>query len=224
MDWEFVFAQLVYLLIAPRKAYQFVLFRKQTKNQFSRDDPGMILVLCGLMMVAGLSYAVAYRVSVGGLFYSVLLPPIYFVLSGVLISTLIYSLANKYLVQASQPVSVYDPIPDTGSLEWLYCFDIHCNATWPMFLSCTVLQFFLLPVLVGKSLVSTCLSNFLYALAGSYYCYITSLGYAVVPFMSSSNSFLLPIPLIVSLCCLMTVLNVNCSRMFVWLFIAPLGD
>mmetsp|Transcript_21442 Transcript_21442/g.43560 ORF Transcript_21442/g.43560 Transcript_21442/m.43560 type:complete len:116 (+) Transcript_21442:2-349(+) len=55
------------------------------------------------------------------------------------------------------------------------------------------LQFFLLPLVLGKSLVSLIVSNTLYAGAFSWYWYITHLGYRALPFLSQTEVFLFPI-------------------------------
>jgi hypothetical protein len=36
------------------------------------------------------------------------------------------------------------------TVEWRYAFDIHCNAFFPFFLITSVLNFLLLPALLGK--------------------------------------------------------------------------
>ena len=64
------------------------------------------------------------------------------------------------------------------SVEWLYSFDIHCNAFFPLFLILYVLQYFLLPFLVADGFLPILVSNTLYAIAFIYYHYITFLGYS----------------------------------------------
>lgn len=83
-----------------------------------------------------------------------------------------------------------------------------CLAVWthyPLVLSCAFLsllmglqqidgvQFFLLPLVLGKSLLAFLLSNTLYAAAFSWYWYITHLGYRALPFLSNTEVFLFPI-------------------------------
>lgn len=62
-------------------------------------------------------------------------------------------------------------------VEWLYAFDVHVNAFFCSFLITYVLQYFLLPMLLSKSVFSCVLSNTLYATATIWYAYITHLGY-----------------------------------------------
>jgi hypothetical protein len=62
-------------------------------------------------------------------------------------------------------------------VEWLYAFDIHCNGFFPLFVMLFVVQYMLSPILIGTDFVATALANTLYAMAFSYYLYITFLGY-----------------------------------------------
>ena len=54
-------------------------------------------------------------------------------------------------------------------------------------------QFFLLPLVLGKSLIALIVSNTLYASALSWYWYITHLGYRALPFLQQTEVFLFPI-------------------------------
>jgi hypothetical protein len=54
-------------------------------------------------------------------------------------------------------------------------------------------QFFMLPLVLGKSLFAMVVSNTLYAAAFSWYWYITHLGYRALPFLSQTEVFLFPI-------------------------------
>ncbi|KAL3779673.1 hypothetical protein ACHAW5_008694, partial [Stephanodiscus triporus] len=53
-------------------------------------------------------------------------------------------------------------------VEWLYAFDFYCNAFVPLFVLLYVVQFFLLPLVLGTSLLSMGFSNTLYAAAFGY--------------------------------------------------------
>lgn len=65
------------------------------------------------------------------------------------------------------------------------------------------LQFFLLPLVLGDSLLALILANTLYAAALSWYWYITHLGYRSLPFLSNTEVFMFPIAGI----CLIYTLN-----------------
>jgi hypothetical protein len=54
-------------------------------------------------------------------------------------------------------------------------------------------QLFLLPLVLGQSLVAMIVSNTLYAIALAWYWYITHLGYRALPFLSQTEVFLFPV-------------------------------
>ena len=56
-----------------------------------------------------------------------------------------------------------------------------------------MVQFFLIPVVLGEGLVPMVIANALYAAALSWYWYITHLGYRTLPFLSNTEVFLFPI-------------------------------
>jgi hypothetical protein len=102
-------------------------------------------------------------------------------------------LSNKYLRQYHSQHSVEQEV------EWLYAFDVHANSFFCSFFVTYVLQvylilflvilqvmnlfyhyvfqYFLLPILLGRSALSCLVSNTLYAMATAWYFYITYLGY-----------------------------------------------
>jgi hypothetical protein len=75
-------------------------------------------------------------------------------------------------------------------VEWLYAFDVHQNAFFCSFLLTYVVQYFLLPILLSRSVLSCVLSNALYAVATIWYAYITHLGYRALPFLGNTQVFL----------------------------------
>ncbi len=99
-------------------------------------------------------------------------------------------LSNKYLrVQGIHSVE--------QKVEWLYCFDVHCNSFFPLFLLLYVFQYFLSLLLISPNSfvcisfinspnsmylppllqLSTLFANTLYFIAFAYYYHITFLGY-----------------------------------------------
>ena len=96
----------------------------------------------------------------------------------------------------------------------MYCFDIHCNAFFPLFLVLFVLQYFLLPLLLLDSFLALVLSDFLYLSAFSYYYYLTCKGfsgmsYSALPFLAHTEVFLAPVLVFLPLfvVCLLTKIN-----------------
>ncbi|OQS00690.1 transmembrane protein [Thraustotheca clavata] len=78
-------------------------------------------------------------------------------------------------------------------VEWQYAFDIHCNAFFVLFLIVHVLQFLLVPLLLGDSFLSLAIANTVYAIGCGSYFYITFLGYMALPFLHNTERFLFPV-------------------------------
>lgn len=172
----------------PQRIYKTSYYRKQTKNHWARDDPAFVVLQVLFLICSSISFCIAFRMVTFRtilffLFHSVV---INWFLVGVLISSIGRIISIQYLtVHQSNHVRQY--------VEWLYAFDIHCNAFFPLFILLYVVQFFLLPFVLGKSLFALFLSNTLYAAAFSIYFYVTHLGYRALPFLSNTEVFLFPI-------------------------------
>merc|ERR1719401_3281361 len=202
MDMSYTFAQMIYLCMAPRKVYQLTSYRKQTKNQWARDDPAFVVVLIFFLVVASVAYGIALQVR-GFALLRILTAFIgfHFVALGALIATCSWFISNKYLrVQSFHGVE--------QRMEWMYAFDIHCNSFFPLFLVLYVIHYFFLPFLVQESFAAVVSSNALYAAALCYYSYITSLGYSTLPFLERTEVFLYPSVVVlisVLMCCFLRV-------------------
>lgn len=112
----------------PQTVYKTAYYRKQTKNHWARDDPAFVGLQGAFLFVASIAYSVAFRVPLTGalsfLVHSILWN---WLVSGMIVSTILREIANRHLtvVQSSSHVR--------QSVEWLYAFDIHCNAFFPLF-------------------------------------------------------------------------------------------
>jgi len=206
MDFEATFDQMLTLLSTePEKLYISFYYRKQTKNQWARDDPAFVVVQASFVAVSAFAYAIAFRhPSFWGYLWTVLYCVVVdWLLVGFAVASTCSHLANKYLRQ-SHAHSVEQEV------EWLYAFDVHTNSFFCSFLLTYVLQvgfffayifffdqtiffpdqYFLLPLLLGRSVLSCVVSNTLYAVATVWYFYITHLGYRALPFLGNTQVFL----------------------------------
>lgn len=193
MDIEYCFWQMLHLCIAPKLVYQHTKYHKQTKNQWARDDPAFVVITCALITVASLSFCAAYAHSwsqIGAAVFSAVV--IHFLLLGLAVSSLCWFISNKYLRLEH---TVHSHAVEQR-VEWLYSFDVHCNAFFPLFTLLYVVQYFLSPLLLARGLLSTLLSNALYAAAFSVYHYLNFLGYHMLPFLDKATLLLSPIALI----------------------------
>eukprot|EP00057_Strongylocentrotus_purpuratus_P031623 XP_785144.1 PREDICTED: protein unc-50 homolog A [Strongylocentrotus purpuratus] len=66
MDFEFAMWQMIYLLVAPQKVYRNFQYRKQTKNQFARDDPAFLVLLSVCLCASSVGFAFVLGLSFVG--------------------------------------------------------------------------------------------------------------------------------------------------------------
>ncbi|KAJ1408055.1 UNC-50 [Ochromonadaceae sp. CCMP2298] len=173
MDFEAAFDQVLTLLSPePGEIYTSFYYRKQTKNQWARDDPAFIVIQAMFVAISSLAFAVAFRhPSFWGYLWSTLYSLLFdWLLVGFIVTSTCTHVANKYMRQ-NHAHSVEQEV------EWLYAFDVHANAFFCSFIITYVVQYFLLPILLSRSVFSCVLSNALYAVATIWYAYITHLGY-----------------------------------------------
>jgi len=211
MDIDYTFAQMLYLCLSPRKVYQLTSYRKQTKNQWARDDPAFIVVLLFFLAVSSVAYGVAFQCgSMSILRILVAFIGIQFVLLGLIVSTVAWYICNKYL-----RVSSFHGVEQ--SIEWMYAFDIHCNSFFPVFIILYVVHYFLLPFLIQEGWAATIVSNTMYAISLCYYSYITSLGYSTLPFLENTQVFMYPVVLVVGSAVVSCMLKVNLTRLSIFM-------
>jgi hypothetical protein len=124
-------------------------------------------------LMGSLSYTIAFgtwsvlhfvRIIFGGLLLE-------FFILGCLMASIIRWYANKFM-RVTRLYTVEQTV------EWLYAFDIHCNGCFPSFCLLFAGQYFLLPIILNESFLATLIANTLYAVAATYYLYITFLGYS----------------------------------------------
>mmetsp|Transcript_8729 Transcript_8729/g.10445 ORF Transcript_8729/g.10445 Transcript_8729/m.10445 type:complete len:288 (-) Transcript_8729:74-937(-) len=208
MDLEYTFTQMVYLLRSPSKVYKLTSWRNQTKNQWARDDPAFVVIVCFFLAVASVAYGFALgNASFSSLFRLILISITLFVGCGICVATLGWWVANSFFrVHHSHSVE--------QQVEWMYAFDIHCNAFFPLFVALYVVQYLFLPLLLSESFLATLIANTLYAVAFSYYHYVSFLGYMFLPFLRKDRvtSMLYPIGFIGLMYILFIVLNINAAR------------
>ena len=207
MDFQYTCSQMVLLCIDPHQVYKSTKFRKMTKNQWARDDPSFILLICYFIIISSLSFSISFgttgilhfiRLVLGSCF-------IEFLLSGCLISTLLWFITNKYMIKSRALSS------ERSQVEWLYAFDIHCNSFFPSIILLYIIQYFLSPLLINDNFISLFVANSLYAFSFAYYMYITFLGYSILPFIHNPTKLLMPIALIFIFLPLSLILHKNMS-------------
>lgn len=208
------------LSLYPQRVYKMAYYRKQTKNHWARDDPAFCFLQVIMILASSLAYGFAFRIAsfsaiVGFVAKSVLIHWLGF---GVVMASVGRVIANQHLMTAERSSSHVKQ-----NVEWLYAFDVHCNAFVPLFVLLYGVQFFLLPLVLGTSLLSLGVSNTLYAIAFGWYFYITHLGYRALPFLSNTEVFLFPIAAILIIYVINLVgypfgLGWNASRIIAYIY------
>ncbi|EFN56073.1 hypothetical protein CHLNCDRAFT_22928 [Chlorella variabilis] len=215
MDFQYTLWTMLQLCISPKTAYRHTSYHKQTKNHWARDDPAFVVICCTLVALAALAYCLAFSHSVGrSLLTIVSAVAVDFLAVGAAIATAGWALSNRFLRRQNQHSHAVEQ-----SVEWMYAFDVHCNAFFPMFLLLYVLQLVLCPVLLMHTFVATVLSAVLYAVGSAFYVYITFLGYSALPFLERTEVFLYPIAGIVVALPLALLLGINPTKLVLkWYF------
>ncbi|ESK87671.1 hypothetical protein Moror_1893 [Moniliophthora roreri MCA 2997] len=199
MDFEQAAWQLTYLCLAPRRVYRNVYFHKQTKNQWARDDPAILVLIGACLAVAAIAWSLVYSYSVFEAIELVFLMITRdFLLSGIVVATVLWLLCNRLLVQLT-PTSQYTTTTSDSRVEWAYAFDVHTNAFFPLFLTLYVAQLFLLPIVLRgekdrqQNWVCMWVGNTLWVGGFAQYIYGIYLGLNALPFLTHSELLLSPL-------------------------------
>lgn len=183
MDFQFAAWQVTYLFIAPEKVYKKSMYRKQTKNQYSRDDPAFLVILTTCIIISAIAMSLVLHLT----FWSFIkltfwLVVVDCILSGVIVATIFWLLAIKYMK---------DPNTIENSVEWGYAFDVHLNAFFPPLIILHIFQTLLYSCFISQDwFISRLFGNSLWLSAVIYYCYITYLGYRSLPYLRGTKYIL----------------------------------
>lgn len=211
MDFEFAMWQAVYLLVNPQQVYRNFSYRKQTKNQYARDDPAFLVLISIILTFTAVCFGLVMGVGFKDIIELILWVIIVdFILCGVLIASAMYYVLNKFL-----------RLPPKGhgnDLEWAYCFDVHLNATFAVFTILHLAQLFVIKIVLQPLHISTLLGNAFWVVSGGYYCYITFLGYSTQPMLVKSTIFLYPMVPVIGLYLLSVIFNWNWTAGLVYFY------
>ncbi|CAG8475260.1 8390_t:CDS:10 [Paraglomus brasilianum] len=118
VDFEFALWQMFYLCIAPRRVYRNIIYHKQTKNQWARDDPAFVVMLSFFLGLSAIAWGLVLGHGlVGILKMMTFMVFIDFVVVGMVISTLCWVFANRFLTHRHTIHAVEQTV------EWQYAFD-----------------------------------------------------------------------------------------------------
>jgi hypothetical protein len=60
MDFEYTVWQMLYLCVNPTRIYRTTTYHSRTKHQWARDDPAFVVLVLYLLLVAALSWCLAF--------------------------------------------------------------------------------------------------------------------------------------------------------------------
>mmetsp|Transcript_12108 Transcript_12108/g.36444 ORF Transcript_12108/g.36444 Transcript_12108/m.36444 type:complete len:219 (+) Transcript_12108:95-751(+) len=171
-DFQFALWQMLYLLISPNRVYRHAHYQKTHKNQYARDDPAFLVLLAGFLCLSSLMVAIVFGLSFGN-FLALLLWIVFVdcIGTGCVIASTLWYVSNRFL-RTRSPHTVEEAV------EWAYCFDVHCNAFFPLLLVLHVLQILIIKIINTSYFVSTMAADTLWLVAVLYYVYITFVGYS----------------------------------------------
>ncbi|CAD5219091.1 unnamed protein product [Bursaphelenchus xylophilus] len=187
MDFEFAAWQMLYLLTNPQQVYRNFIHRKRTKDQWARDDPAFLVLLAFSLSLTSILFAFVLNLSFAGfLKFFLWIVFVDCIGVGLVIATFAWFVTNKFLRR----------VPDQD-VEWGYCWDVHLNAFFPMFVFIHVIMPLLFYGLIDyTNFFSRLLGNSMWCVATFYYVYLTFLGYTALPILKKTHVFLYPLTFI----------------------------
>jgi hypothetical protein len=132
----------------PQLIYKTAYYRKQTKNHWYRDDPAFHCIQIIFLLLSCIAYSIAFKVSFLQAISFILTSIIWnYLLLGIIIATALREFTNRHLLSHHHHPATTSTINTTNTttsstslhiqrqqVEWLYAFDIHCNAFFPLFI------------------------------------------------------------------------------------------
>lgn len=218
MDFQFALWQMVYLMTNPGKVYKNSRYRKDTKNQWARDDPAFLVLLAVFLCGSSILFAIILKLSVPG-FFQFLLWVIFIDCIGVglVIASIMWFVCNRvFKVRGGG----FDQ-----NVEFGYAFDVHCNAFFPLLVILHVLQPILWHVMIdGDSRLATVLGNSMWMSAMCIYVYISMIGYAALPFLKGTEKLLYCVPIILIMFTFSVLINWNWGRRLIHFYKFRIGE
>ncbi|WRT64750.1 uncharacterized protein IL334_001684 [Kwoniella shivajii] len=196
MDFELAFWQLTYLVVAPRRVYKQTYHHKQTKNQWARDDPAMLLLIAGCIGAAGIAWSILYRFQPLKALYTISIMIFRdFLLFSLITSFILYTISNKLLITSSSSSSSSSSSLQLSDnkVEFAYSFDVAVNSFFPFFLTVYIGLLPIIAVVTKDNWVCLWVGNTLFLIAQVQYIYVTYLGYVALPFVARSEILLSPL-------------------------------
>lgn len=186
MDFEFALWQMIYLFISPSKVFRNTVYRKQTKNRYSRDDPAFLVLLSIWFIISATCLSITLQLP----FYS-FIKFLFFVIFvdcigiGLIVATGFWLFTNKFLRNRSLSNEL---------VEWAFSFDIHLNAFFPPLVIIHFFQILIYSIITDhEHFTARLFANTLFMIAIVYYFYITFIGYSSLLYLNRTKFLLYPL-------------------------------
>lgn len=217
MDVEYALWQFVTMCVNPKAVYRHTTYRKQTKNQWARDDPTFAVMLAVFVGAAACAWCAAYDDGPPGHSLRVLARSVLgdYLAIACVSATIGWHVANAHLRARTRGERAHAV---EQRVEWLYALDVHCNAFAPTFVLLYVAQGALSPFLASPGVLQSCASCALYAVALAYHHYCVFVGYGALPFLDRAEFFLAPAFAFALLTPFAMVLGFNPTRFVLWVY------
>ena len=217
MDVEYSLWQAASMCVNPKAVYRHTTYRKQTKNQWARDDPTFIVLSCAFVAFAAMGYCAMYNAEGASRAARIVARCALgdYLALGAGLATVSWHLANTYL-RTKQPGGHSHAVEQR--VEWLYAFDVHCNAFAPTYVSLYVAQLALSPILRREGYLASISSCALYAVSLAYHNYCVFVGYNALPFLENTEFFLYPAAAALVAAPIAALLAFNPTRFVLWIY------
>lgn len=128
-----MFCSIFPFLLPSHYRYRNFQYRKQTKNQFARDDPAFLVLLSGWLIISATGLSLMLHLHMLG-FMKFLMWIVFIdcIFVGVIVASLFWFVTNRYMKRSAS----------NDDVEWGFAFDIHLNAFFPPLLILHVFQLF----------------------------------------------------------------------------------
>lgn len=108
LDLDKAIWEIFYLIFSPKKVYKSLYYHKYTKNHYHRDDPSFIILISAFLIISAVAWGITYNLGFLGILKLILyMVLVDFYLVGMVVATVNWVLANKFLRKSSYLNSLY---------------------------------------------------------------------------------------------------------------------
>lgn len=178
LDWETAVWEMAQLVLNPKKMYKSQYYKLMGKL---RDDPSFYILETLCLVVLAVAWGLVF------------LPHWWLVIKLVVYMVLIDFFAIGAVVALGFWLVVNRLLQGYSTVDWGYCWDVHCNAFIMIWCLNYVVQLVLLPIFSFSTVLAVLIGNTLYLGAVAYYFIISFYGYNALPFATAATTLQNPV-------------------------------